>query len=131
MNYARIKERVRSFVKLKRTKNGMQKALDLVAVPFDKGCGFCVMKNSTYRETLDDVLNSDQFQKINGAKDEIVIKNEKQINKSLQQFMKQEKISIEIFQILNSTGSQPARPYGPAKVHKKRYTSLTCSFDTW
>ena len=33
------------------------------------------MKKSTYREQLDDVLNSDLFQKINATKDEIVIKN--------------------------------------------------------
>ena len=33
----------------------------------------------------DEMLNSDQIQKINGAKDDIVIKNEKQINNSLQQ----------------------------------------------
>ena len=62
------------------------KANDLLAVPFDKGCCFCKMKKSTYREQLDDVLNSDQFQKIKkSTKDEIVIKNGKQINNSLQQ----------------------------------------------
>ena len=61
------------------------KANDLLAVPFDKGCGYCVMKKSNYREKLDEVLNSDQFQKIDRAKDEIGIKNEKQINNSLQQ----------------------------------------------
>ena len=38
-------------------------ANDLQAVPFDKGCGFCMMKKSTYMEKLDAVLNSDQFQK--------------------------------------------------------------------
>ena len=47
------------------------KANDLLAVPFDKDCGFRVMKKSTYREKLDDMLNSDQFQKTNGAKDEL------------------------------------------------------------
>ena len=46
---------------------------DLLAVPFDKGCGFCVMKKSTYSDKLDDVLNLDQFQEITDAKDEIVI----------------------------------------------------------
>ena len=56
------------------------KAKDVSAVPFDKGCSFCVMKKSAYREKLDEVRNSDQFQKINGAKDEIVIKNDKQTN---------------------------------------------------
>ena len=48
---------------------------------------------STYMEKLDEVLNSDQFQKINEAKDDIVIKNEKQINNNLQHLMKQGKIS--------------------------------------
>ena len=94
------------------------KANALLAVPFDQGCGFCVMK-STYREKLDEVLISDQFQKINGAKDEIVIKNEKKIHNSLQQLMKQEKISDKIYQILRSTVSQPARHYGLAKVNRK------------
>ena len=28
------------------------KTNDLLVVPFDKGCGFCVMKKSTYRENL-------------------------------------------------------------------------------
>ena len=93
------------------------KAIDLLAVPFDKGCGFCVMKKSTYMEKLDEVLNSDQFQKITGAKDEIVIKNEKEINNSRQQLMKQRKSSDKIYQRLRSTGSQPARLYGLAKVH--------------
>ena len=81
------------------------KANDLLAVPFDKGCGFCVMKKSTYRGKLDEVLNSDQFQKFNGAKDDIVIKYEKQINNSLQQLMKQGKNRDKIYQRLRSTGS--------------------------
>ena len=93
---------------------------DLLAVPFDKGCGFCVTKKSTYMEKLHEVLNSDQFQKINGAKDEIVIKKEKQI--SLQQLLKQGRTRDKIYQRLRSTGSQPARLYGLAKVHKKDTT---------
>ena len=108
VNYARIKLRVTNFVKLRRPENGMQKTprekgvkklhdylkeKDLLVVPFDKGRGFSVMKMSIYREKLDDVPNSDQFQKTNGGKDEIAIKNVNQINNSLQQLMKQEKIS--------------------------------------
>ena len=106
------------------------KANDLLAVPFDKGCGSCAKKKSTYSEKFDEVLNSNRSQKINGPKDDIVIKNEKQINNSLQQLMKQGKISDKIYQKLRSTGSQQARLYGLSKV-KKRYTSPTCSFDTW
>ena len=48
--------------------HGYSKAKDLLAVTFDKGCGFCLVKKSTYREKLNEVLNSDQFQKINGVK---------------------------------------------------------------
>ena len=77
------------------------------------------MKKSTYIAKLDEVLNSDQFRKINEAKDDIGIKTEKQINDSLQQLMMQRKISDKIYQRLNSRGSQPARLYGLAKVHKK------------
>ena len=95
------------------------KGNDLLAVSFDKVCGFCVMKKSTYREKFDEVLNSEQFQKINGAKDEIVIKNEKHIINSLQQLTKQGKINDKIYQRLRSTGSQPARLYDMAKVLKK------------
>ena len=47
-------------------------------------------------EKLDELLNSDQFHKINGTKDDIVINNEKQINNSLQHLMKQGKISDKI-----------------------------------
>ena len=64
-------------------------------------------------------MNSDQFQKINGGKDDIKIKNEKQIQNSLQQLMKQGKISDKIYQRLRSTVSQPARHYVLAKVNKK------------
>ena len=39
------------------------KVSDLLVVPFDKGCGLCVMKKSTYRGKFDDLLNSDQFLK--------------------------------------------------------------------
>ena len=79
------------------------KANDLLAVPFGKGCGFCVMKKSTYMEKFDEVLTSDQFQQINGAKDDIVITNEKQINNSLQQLMKQGKV---VTKFIKDSGQQ-------------------------
>ena len=73
----------------------------MLAVPIDKGCGFCVMKKSTYRETHDDdVLKSDQLQKLSGAKIEIVINIEKQIDNNLRQLIKQGKISDIIYRRL-------------------------------
>ena len=50
-----------------------------------------------------DVLNSDQFQKINAVKDEIVIKNEKQINSSLQQLTKQGRL---VTKLIKHSGQQ-------------------------
>ena len=35
----------------------------LMAVPFDKGIGFCVMKADSYKKKLDDILKLDQFRK--------------------------------------------------------------------
>ena len=82
-----------------------------------------MMKKSTYREKLDEVLNSVQFHKINGTKDDILIKNEKQINNSLQQLMRQGEISDKIYQRHRSTGLQPARLDGLAKAHKNIHLS--------
>ena len=36
----------------------------LIAVPFDSGISFCVMKNSTYAEKLEKVLDCEQFRKL-------------------------------------------------------------------
>ena len=74
------------------------KTQDSLAVLFDKCCGFCVTKKPTYRERLDDVLNSDQFKKINGAKNRIFIKNEKQINNSMQELMNQGKLVTQFIE---------------------------------
>ena len=47
---------------------GVKKANDflkdqkLPAVPFDKGCGFCVMKQTTYSDKQKEVLSSSQFE---------------------------------------------------------------------
>ena len=82
---------------------------------------------STCSEKSDNVRKSDQFQKINGAEEEIVIKYEKQLNNSLKQLKKQRKMNDKIVQKLKSTGSQPARLYGVANVPKKD-TALRLDF---
>jgi hypothetical protein len=38
-------------------------ANNLVAVPFDKGIGFCVMKAENYNDKLNTILSLDQFKK--------------------------------------------------------------------
>ena len=71
---------------LDRALAGMQKYLRdnaLIAVPFDKEVGFCVMKKSTYAEKLEEVLDCKQFRKLEKSCDNIVMKNEKELNKEL------------------------------------------------
>ena len=60
----------------------------LLAVPFDKGCGFCVMKQTTYSDKLNEILSSSQFEPRNGESDDLTIRTEKLINSSLHQLMK-------------------------------------------
>ena len=68
-----------------------------LAVPLDKGCAFCVTR-STYREKLEDVLNSDHLQRNQWSGDKILTKNEKLMKILLQQLMKQESlISVKTY----------------------------------
>ena len=103
---------------------GVKKANDflkdqkLLAVPFDKDCGFCVMKQITYSDKLTEILSSNQFEPRNGESDDSTIRTEKLINSSLHQLMKQGEISEKIYHRFRTTGSLPARLYGLAEVHK-------------
>ena len=57
--------------------NDFLKDQKLLAVPFDKGCRFCVMKQTTYSDKLNEVLSSSQFEPRNGGDD---LTTEKLIN---------------------------------------------------
>ena len=65
--------------KMRNSKNIMQtkkylKDHDLLAIPFDKGIGICLMKKSAYHEKLNSIINLPQF---NFKKIERKRKNEK------------------------------------------------------
>ena len=94
------------------------KSNGLVAVPYDKGVGFCVMRKDTYENKLSDTLDSNQFSKSKGTSDAIVLKIERDINKELLAMRKKDEISESLYTRMRSTGGQPARLYGLAKVHK-------------
>ena len=49
-------------------------------IPLHKVCRFCVLKKSTYRKELEDLLTSDQFQKSDEGKYKILMKTEKTDN---------------------------------------------------
>ena len=55
-----------------------------MAVPFDKGCGSCVMKQTTNSAKLNEILSSSQFE-LNGESDRLTINTEKLINSRLHQ----------------------------------------------
>ena len=94
------------------------KSNGLAAVPYDKGVGFCVMRKDTYENKLSDTLDSNQFSKSKGTGDAIVLKIERDINRELLAMRKKDEISESLYTRIRSTGGQPARLHGLAKVHK-------------
>ena len=91
----------------------------LLAVPFDKGLVFCIMKKETYEKKLKDLLQAEQFSERKNLTDSVIIKIEKVIHKELFAMKKKHEISEALQIRLRSTGEQPARLNGLAKTHKQ------------
>ena len=72
---------------------------NLLAIPFDKGTGFCVMKAETYEKKLLDILNLSQFEKVENtrknAKD-AVLKEEERICKTIKNLQREGQIDKEL-----------------------------------
>ena len=97
-------------------------ANNLVAVLFDKGIGICIMKREMYQKKLDVILNLPQFEKVTQTRKNAknaVLKEEERILSTLKQLRNDGKINGELFEKLKPIGSQPARIYGLAKIHKQ------------
>ena len=95
---------------------------DLLAVPFDKGIGICIMKKTTYNNKMEAIINLPQFDKMERKRKNEkhpVLKEEERIVNILKVLKEEGKISEELYETLRPRGSQPARLYGLAKVHKK------------
>ena len=94
---------------------------NLLAIPFDKGIGICIMKKETYAAKLDAIINLPQFEQVaitrKNAKHP-VIKEEERIVTTLKNMRDSNRISDKLYEKLNPVGSQPARLYGLAKIHK-------------
>ena len=102
----------------------ISKEKDLLAVPFDKGIGICVMKKGTYHENLNKIINLPQFQKLQNSRKNVkhpVLKEEERVKNILTSLLKEGRIDEELYYSMIPRGSQPARLYGLAcvKVHKK------------
>ena len=95
---------------------------NLLAVPFDKGIGICLMKKEKYQEKLDTIISLPQFAKLEvtrkNAKNPF-IKEEERIVEELKEMLNSGQISQQLFEEIKPSGSQPARLYGLAKVHKR------------
>ena len=70
------------------------------------------------REQVVGYIRFNQFSKSKGTSDAIVLKIEIDINKELLAMRKKDEISESLYTKMRSTGGQPARLYGLAKVHK-------------
>ena len=77
----------------------------LLAVPYDKGVGFCVMRTTDYQTKLNDILNGPQFRKCD-IDDSDVKKHEEKMNKELISSKNKNAISVELYERLRSTGAQ-------------------------
>ena len=94
---------------------------DLVAVPFDKGVGICIMRRSTYNEKLDAILQLPQFEKHHKPRKNAkhpVLKEQERVVDILKELRDAGSIELSLYRKLKPRGSQPARLYGLAKVHK-------------
>ena len=95
---------------------------DLLAVPFDKGIGICVMRKEDYHSKMDKIIALPQFKKLDQNRKNAkhpVLKEEERVLGLLKTLQQEKKIDEALYQRLKPMGSQPARLYGLAKVHKE------------
>ena len=95
---------------------------DLLAVPFDKGIGICLMKCQSYENKLMDILKLKQFKKMEKARKnakEFCIKVEEIINSVLEELNERGTIDKQLLKSIKSAGGQLRRLYGLSKVHKQ------------
>ena len=92
-----------------------------LAIPFDKGVGICIMKADDYHSKLQDILKLPQFRKLpkgrKNARNPALVEEDR-IIVILDKMLADNKINDNIYEKLKPHGSQPARLYGTAKVHK-------------
>ena len=95
---------------------------DLLAIPFDKGIGICIMKKESYHEKMDNIINLPQFEKVDNTRKNAkhpVLKEEERVTNILKNLFQEGKLDQALYERMRPKGSQPARLYGLAKVHKK------------
>ena len=92
------------------------KSHELLAVPFDKGVGICLMKVKDYRQKMDSIINLPQFKRYKDDRSNArhpLLKEEERIQKILFDLKKEGSISEDMYWKLRPSGSQhPRLPFG-------------------
>ena len=120
LNYIKKCKKLKCSRHLNMTKKYL-KDNNYIAVPFDKGVGICVMSKEDYCAKMDKLINLPQFQKVKKVRSNEkspILKEEERITNILKELKNEGKIDENLFNRMKPTGSQPARLYGLAKVHK-------------
>ena len=89
---------------------------DSLAVPYDKGTGFCLMERETNISNSNHILAPSQFKE---EETNPLSHEGKKFTEKLLQIKKSNLISEEFNNKVEAVGSQPASFYDPAKAHKK------------
>ena len=76
------------------------------------------MQKETYAKKLKNLLQAEQFSERKNRADSLIKKIEKDTYKKIIAMKKKDEISEALYTRLRSTGAQPARLYGLAKVNK-------------
>ena len=79
------------------------------------------MKRETYEQKIGDILKLDQFEKLQYPRSNSIDwtrAEQNRINASLKEMLAKGLISEELHNHMKSSGGQPERLYGLAKVHK-------------
>ena len=121
LNYIKKCKKLKNSRNITLTKKYL-KENDLLAIPFDKGVGICVMHKDAYHEKMNSIIALPQFQKWTPNRKNAMhplLKEEERVSDILTELRKNKKIGEELYNQLKPTGSQPARLYGLAKVHKQ------------
>ena len=99
VNYIKKCKKIKCARHLKMTKKYL-KDNNLLAVPFDKGVGICLMSKDSYNKKMDKLIKLPQFQKLekgrSNAKNPILKEEERVIN-TLKDLKKKGKIDEKLF----------------------------------
>ena len=120
VNYIKKCKKIKCARHLKMTKKYL-KDNKLLAVPFDKGVGICLMSKDSYNKKMDKLIKLPQFKKLEKGRSNAknpILKEEERVLNTLKDLKKKGKISENLFDKMKPVGSQPARLYGLAKIHK-------------